>query len=276
MDSIEEILHKFTLGKLSFEEVVMAVEKERSESILKIKDFAQLDMTRVDRTGIPEVILAGVKSCEAVAEIAIAHATAKGFAVISRAKKEDVAELKRRIRSCSRRKSTEAIKEQYTDLDFELDYNHLAKTVVIKQRGYTFERLGKIGIIAAGTADISVAEEARTIAEVCGCEVITAYDVGVAGIHRLAEPLLRLKNEKIAAVIVAAGMDAVLPIVVAGLMDVPVIGLPTSVGYGMGGNGTAAILTMLQSCAPGLAVVNIDNGVGAGSFAAKCVRLLQK
>jgi len=102
-----------------------------------------------------------------------------------------------------------------------------------------------------------------------GCTVYTAYDVGVAGIHRLAEPLRRMLDEaRVDVLIVAAGMDGALPSVVAGLADVPVIGLPTPAGYGLGGGGVAALYSMLQTCAPGLAVVNIDNGVGAGAIAA--------
>src|SRR3712207_3946367 len=100
-----------------------------------------------------------------------------------------------------------------------------------------------------------------------GCRVEAAYDVGVAGIHRLAQPLRQFRAEAVDVIVVAAGMDGALPSVVAGLVDVPVIGLPTSVGYGMGGNGEAALLTMLQTCAPGLAVVNIDNVVGPGATA---------
>ena len=101
-----------------------------------------------------------------------------------------------------------------------------------------------------------------------GCQVHTVYDVGVAGIHRLWEPLAFLVEEaQVDVLIVAAGMDGALPSVVSGLVDVPVIGLPTSVGYGFGGGGEAALLSMLQTCAPGMAVVNIDNGIGAGAMA---------
>jgi len=101
-----------------------------------------------------------------------------------------------------------------------------------------------------------------------GCAVTEIFDVGVAGLHRLFEPLQQLLDEeRVDVLIVAAGMDGALPSVVSGLVDVPVIGLPTSVGYGMGGKGKAALLSMLQTCSPGLAVVNIDNGIGAGSMA---------
>jgi hypothetical protein len=123
-----------------------------------------------------------------------------------------------------------------------------------------------VGILAAGTSDVPVAEEARVTCEVLGCETIYAYDVGVAGIHRLFEPL-RNMIDKVCVIIVAAGMEGVLPTIVKSLVDVPVIGVPTSVGYGIGKDGVAALMTMLNSCSPGLAVVNIDNGFGAGVFA---------
>jgi NCAIR mutase (PurE)-related protein len=125
-----------------------------------------------------------------------------------------------------------------------------------------------VGIISAGTSDIPVAEEAAIIAEEMGCQVTCIYDVGVAGLHRLVEPLRNLLSSGVDAIVVAAGMDGALPSVVAGLVPVPVIGLPTSIGYGLGGKGIAALLSMLQTCAPGLSVVNIDNGVGAGTTAA--------
>ena len=127
---------------------------------------------------------------------------------------------------------------------------------------------GQVGVISAGTSDIPVAEEAALIAEEMGCQVTCIYDVGVAGLHRLVNPLRDLLARGTDAIIVAAGMDGALPSVVAGLVPVPVIGLPTSIGYGMGGKGVAALLAMLQTCAPGLSVVNIDNGVGAGITAA--------
>ena len=254
---MDEILRKVARGELSSEAASKAL---KSECIQVLKDFARLDLGRGDRTGIPEIIFAPGKRSAEVAEIALAHASAHGFALITRARAEDVDELKKRL---------EAAKNE----EFELDYNPIARTILVKLQGHEFEHRGKIGLIAAGTADRPVAEEARIVASVCGCEVLTAYDVGIAGIHRLAEPLVHLLNENVSALIVIAGMEGALPSVVAGLVDVPVIGVPTSVGYGMGGEGVAALLAMLQSCAPGLAVVNIDNGVGAATFAAKVVRL---
>lgn len=253
---MEKILKRFASGKIDIEE---ACKELKLESVRKIKDFARIDINRSYRSGIPEIILAEGKRSDEVADIAMALAAANGFALISRVREKDVEELKKRV-------------EAETE-ELEIDYNAVAKTVIVKKKGYEFEKTGKIGLIAAGTADRPVAEEARVVAEVCGCEVIKAYDVGIAGIHRLVEPLEEIVNARVAAIVVVAGMEGALPSVVASLVDVPVIGVPTSVGYGLGGKGVAALLSMLQSCSPGLAVVNIDNGVGAATFAAKCVRI---
>jgi NCAIR mutase (PurE)-related protein len=135
---------------------------------------------------------------------------------------------------------------------------------------------GLVGLLTAGTSDWPFAAEAQLIAREAGCTVLSFRDVGVAGLHRLVGPLETLIESDVDAIIVAAGMDGVLPSVVAGLIDVPVIGLPTSTGYGHGGSGEGALTTMLQSCAPGIAVVNIDNGVGAGAMAALIARRSQR
>ncbi len=250
---METILKRFASGEIGIEE---ACKELKQESVRRLKDFARIDVNRQYRTGIPEIIFAEGKNSAEVADIAIALATAKGFALISRARGTDVGAIKKRL-------------EEQGEA-FEIDYNEIAKTIRVQKSGYEFEKTGKIGLIAAGTADLPVAEEARVVAEACGCEVIKAYDVGIAGIHRLVEPLEEIVNANVAAIIVVAGMEGALPSVVASLVNVPVIGVPTSVGYGLGGKGVAALLSMLQSCSPGLAVVNIDNGVGAGTFAAKC------
>ncbi|RJS70983.1 nickel pincer cofactor biosynthesis protein LarB [Methanophagales archaeon] len=250
---METILKRFTSGEIGIEE---ACKELKQESVRRLKDFARIDVNRQYRTGIPEIVFAEGKNSAEVADIAIALATAKGFALISRARGTDVEAIKKRL-------------EEQGEA-FETDYNEVAKTIRVQKKGYEFEKTGKIGLIAAGTADLPVAEEARVVAEACGCEVIKAYDVGIAGIHRLVEPLEGIVNANVAAIIVVAGMEGALPSVVASLVNVPVIGVPTSVGYGLGGKGVAALLSMLQSCSPGLAVVNIDNGVGAGTFAAKC------
>lgn len=214
-------------------------------------DEAHLDVGRERRRGIPEVILAENKTDAQVLSIARAFVRRNGRALISR----------------MRPALFERVRDEFADCDVFL--REAACAAAIYQQGFVPQRTGgRVGLISAGTSDIPVAEEARLVAEAMGCQVEVIYDVGVAGLHRLLGPLQALLKEGVDAIIVAAGMDGALPSVVSGLVDVPVIGLPTSVGYGLGGKGLGALLSMLQTCAPGLTVVNIDNGVGAGATAA--------
>ncbi|MFX1586918.1 MAG: nickel pincer cofactor biosynthesis protein LarB, partial [Promethearchaeota archaeon] len=153
--------------------------------------------------------------------------------------------------------------------NYVLKTNELAKIMIIKEKDYEFQKKGGVvGIITAGSSDIPVAEEAKVIAESMGCSVITSYDLGIAGIHRIFTPLSEMIKKGVHVIIVCAGMEGTLPGVVAALVDVPVIGVPISSGYGLGEKGIGALTTMLQSCSPGLLVVNIDNGFGAGASAA--------
>jgi NCAIR mutase (PurE)-related protein len=215
------------------------------------REVARLDFGREHRTGIPEVILAEVKSDAQVVAAVRAFVDRTGRAIVSRMRDETAEHLKREFAS------------------YTLDARHLAHAMAIHAPGHIRPRTGgRIGVLTAGTGDVFVAEEARLIAEEMGCEVETLYDVGVAGIHRLFDPFREMLQRDISAVIVCAGMDGALPSVVAGLSPVPVIGVPTSIGYGVGGKGRAALLSMLQTCVPGLTVVNINNGIGAGATAA--------
>jgi NCAIR mutase (PurE)-related protein len=146
-----------------------------------------------------------------------------------------------------------------------IDYAHAARVL---RRGFAPEPLeGKVGLLTAGTSDVPVADEARMVVEACGLASRLEADLGVAGLHRFVGPLAATLEWGADVIVVAAGMDGVLPGLVAGLIDVPVIGLPVSTGYGRGGAGEAALGAMLQSCSTGLVVVNIDNGVGAGAAA---------
>jgi NCAIR mutase (PurE)-related protein len=129
--------------------------------------------------------------------------------------------------------------------------------------------------MAAGTSDIGVAEEARLVAKAMGCDSIVSYDVGIAGIHRLFPELREMISRRVGSIVVAAGMEGALASVVASMVDVPVVGVPTSVGYGFGGSGVGALASMLQSCTLGLAIVNIDNGVGAGAYAASIAKRMK-
>ena len=209
------------------------------------------DPQRESRKGVPEIVFGETKTTSQV--IAMAHSllAESGRAIISRARPETI----------------EAVRQEFQN--YTLRTRSTSQALAIYQPDYVPTKTGgRVGILSAGTSDIPVAEEAALIAEEMGCDVTCIYDVGVAGLHRLLVPLRDLLSSGVDVVIVAAGMDGALPSVVAGLVPVPVIGLPTSVGYGLGGQGLAALLSMLQTCAPGLSVVNIDNGIGAGSTAA--------
>jgi NCAIR mutase (PurE)-related protein len=208
------------------------------------------DFRRAKRKGVPEVILAATKSEEQVIAAARAFIENTGRALLSRPRPQMAARLA----------------EVFAG--YQVEVRGTGRIVAIHTPGYVLLRTGgRVGVLTAGTSDVPVAEEARLLAEEMGCEVATLYDVGVAGLHRLLGPLQDLLDAGVDALVVAAGMDGALPSVVAGLAPVPVIGVPTSVGYGAGGRGRAALLSMLQTCAPGLVVVNIDNGVGAGATA---------
>lgn len=209
------------------------------------------DPERESRKGVPEVIFG--ESKEVAQVIAMAHRLLQstGRTIISRVRPEAISFIQEAFQS-----STVRLYEA-------------SRIVVVYRPDYVRKHTGgRVGIISAGTSDVPIAEEAAVMAEEMGCSVTCIYDVGVAGLHRLLHPLRELLESGVDAIVVAAGMDGALPSVVAGLVPVPVIGLPTSVGYGIGGKGIAALLSMLQTCAPGLAVVNIDNGIGAGSTAA--------
>ena len=182
-------------------------------------------------------------------KIALAHLEETGSVIITRIAAEQIAAL----RAAELPDGTELV-------------HHSRARIVVMRSGERNPASGKVGILAAGTADIPVAEEARVVAEEMGCEVLAEYDVGVAGIHRLFPCLERMLE--VDAFVVAAGREGTLPAVVAGLVDAPVIGLPVSTGYGLGGNGLAALYSMLQSCSV-ITVVNVDAGFVAGAFAAK-------
>jgi hypothetical protein len=152
-----------------------------------------------------------------------------------------------------------------------------SRTLLAAEKSFQRKMGGAIiGIVAAGTSDIGVAEEARLVALAMGCESVVSYDVGIAGMHRLFPELKEMISQRVGAIVVVAGMEGALASVVASMVDVPVVGVPTSIGYGFGANGVAALASMLQSCTLGLAVVNIDNGVGAGAYAASIAKKMKR
>ncbi len=251
MDNIREILNKLLEKKCSVEEAEKFL---KANLIEEVGDLAKLDIFRKVRTGVVEVIYAENKTPQMVSEIANSFLKSNRFTVISRFNEEQNQFLK---------------KEFENNDNYVLKINELAKIMIIKEKDFEFEKKGGVvGIITAGSSDIPVAEEAKVIAESMGCSVITSYDLGIAGIHRIFTPLSEMIKNGVHVIIVCAGMEGTLPGVVAALVDVPVIGVPISSGYGLGEKGIGALTTMLQSCSPGLLVVNIDNGFGAGASAA--------
>lgn len=207
-------------------------------------DFAKLDHHRTLRRGFPEVVLGAGKTVEQVVEIAQRLAAQADRLLVTRVS----------------RAYFEAVQAVIPDVA----YNSVAKTIQLNRCPQPRLRPGVL-VLSAGTADIPVAEEAVVTAELMDNAVVRLYDVGVAGLHRLLDHLPILNQARV--VVAVAGMEGALPSVVSGLVSVPVIAVPTSIGYGASFQGLAALLGMLNSCSPGVSVVNIDNGFGAGYLA---------
>jgi len=210
------------------------------------------DFKRMSRCGIPEVVYGGGKSGRQLAEIAVKFIKISGRMIATKTSPEKAMEVA---------SSLEGVDSSYSED---------SGVLVVRRRGLRKPKAScVVGLVTAGTSDIPVAEEARIVLEELGCRVVSAYDVGVAGVHRIYPALRRMGKASV--IIVVAGMEGALPSVVSGLVDVPVIGVPTSVGYGVGAGGRAALYSMLTSCAP-MAVVNIDNGYGAAVVAYQIAR----
>ena len=248
IDVIKRLLEDYKAGEASINDVLGKIKE------LPYKDigFAKVDSHRKIRCGFPEVIFCMGKTTEQVVKI-VEHIVAGGNDMLAtRASME--------IYEAVSRKFSEAV------------YNEQARTITIRKTKRKPHK-GLILIITAGTSDIPVAEEARGKAEIMGNNVKVLYDVGVAGIHRLMKSHGELLKANV--IIVVAGMEGALASVVGGLVDCPVIGVPTSIGYGASFFGVAPLLSMLNSCAAGVSVVNIDNGFGA-AYAASLINRARK
>jgi len=208
-------------------------------------EFARVDHHRDLRIGMPEVIYCQGKTVVQIKKIIQSMNRAGHSVLATKLSKDSFRKLKPSLPKVS-------------------EYNKMAQTLVIEKNKQR-KRSGLIIIISAGTSDIPIAEEASVTAQLLGSRIETLFDVGVAGIHRLLDNLEQIRKARV--VIVVAGMEGALASVVGGLIDKPIIAVPTSIGYGTSFGGVSALLTMLNSCAPGIAVVNIDNGFGAGSMA---------
>lgn len=243
-----EILESLKEGKIS---TGNAKKLLSLHSIEEVEKFAKIDINRSKRRGVPEVIFAETKELGEIKKIIKRTLEKTNSVVVSRIKKEDYV----KILTFSKRIKVKIKKGKKSS-------SLLLFKKPIKPHG------GKVGIITAGTSDIGVAEESRLMCEAMNCQCITSYDVGVAGIQRIFPVLRKMINEDVDCVIVAAGMEGALATMVSTMIDIPIIGIPTSVGYGYGEKGIAALASMLQSCSLGLSVVNIDNGIAAGGIAA--------
>jgi NCAIR mutase (PurE)-related protein len=239
------VLRRLASGEMSEDEALAEIRRIQLD---ELGGRARLDLGRYLRRGIPEVVLAGGKSPADAAHLVVRMAEQHGQGLISRM-------------TAAHRAALDGVARGMRILDY-----HSSARVI--REGFEPEPVdGRVAILTAGTSDVPVAEEARMIVEACGLEARLEADLGVAGLHRFVGPLAALLEWGADVIIVAAGMDGVLPGLIAGLVDVPVIGLPVSTGYGRGGSGEGALTTMLQSCSTGLVVVNIDNGIGAGTAA---------
>ncbi len=215
-------------------------------------DFAKLDIDRIKRRGYCEAVFCECKSNDQLLNIFRSFKEAGSNVLGTRASKEQA----------------QILMEKFADL---VQYDETSKTLTLIQN--EIEKIGEIAICTAGTGDVPVAEEAARTAQFYGSNVKRYYDIGVAGIHRLFDKLEEIKKANV--IVAVAGMEGALASVIAGLVDIPVIALPTSVGYGTGFKGLSALLTMLNSCAEGITVVNIDNGYNAGYSAGQINRLIE-
>jgi pyridinium-3,5-biscarboxylic acid mononucleotide synthase len=245
-ESIRKLFEQVRKGKLTPDDAVARLRHLPFEDL----GFAKVDHHRALRAGMPEVILGEGKTPAQVAAIFARLSKHGGNILATRVSEKQFAAVKKKVRAA--------------------EYRELARAVVLQRDPKKYGK-GIVAVVSAGTSDIPVAEEAVVTAEIMGNEVEHFYDVGVAGIHRLLANREALTRARV--VIVCAGMEGALPSVVGGLVGVPVIAVPTSVGYGASFKGMAALLGMLNSCASNVSVVNIDNGFGAGYVASLINRL---
>ena len=244
-DSLRNLLEQFKGGQIELDAVLERLKALPFEDL----GFAKIDSHRCLRTGVPEVIFCQGKTIDQIQSIVLRISQQHHNVLATRASSEVFRGIREVIPDCR--------------------YHDLARMVVVKP--VPVEQAGNIAVVSAGTSDLPVAEEAAVTAEMLGGRVTRIYDVGVAGLHRLLDSCSDLFQANVA--VVVAGMEGALASVVGGLVACPVIGVPTSVGYGASFGGLAALLSMLNSCASGVSVVNIDNGFGAGYQAAMINRL---
>jgi len=245
---IYDILESLKTGKIS---VNNAKKLLSLYSIEEVEGFVKIDINRRNRRGIPEIVLAETKELDEIKKIIKKTLEKSNSIVVSRIKKTDYPKIQVFAKK----------------LKVKIKTGKKSSTLLLFKKPIKFHG-GKVGILTAGTSDIGVAEESRLMCEAMNCKCIISYDVGIAGIQRVFPILKEMIKEDVDCIIVAAGMEGALATLVSTLVDIPIIGIPTSIGYGYGGKGITALASMLQSCSLGLSVVNIDNGIAAGGIAA--------
>lgn len=240
-DRLRDLMKQVAAGEVDVDSALQRLKTLPYEDI----DFAKIDHHRSLRQGIPEIVYGAGKTKEQILRIIDVLSKSGSDAIVTRTDREVFESVRKRYKKAT--------------------FNEQARMIILRGGEKKPANSGFILVISAGTSDIPVAEEAAAMAEIMGNRVERLYDVGVAGIHRVLDKATLLMSATV--LIVVAGMEGALPSVVGGLVDKPVIAVPTSVGYGANFNGLSALLGMLNSCSPGVAVVNIDNGFSAGCIA---------
>jgi pyridinium-3,5-biscarboxylic acid mononucleotide synthase len=256
---LKTVLEKLVSGTITLN----AAEKQlKSDGIRHIgKSIANLDPHREARIGVPEVVLGSGKKYNDLLRIVDGILLDNDLVLVTKLSAQNLVKLRRAIRR--------------RNMNSESGVNCTSLLITKKRYKWT-RKSGRIGILCGGTSDIGIAEEARLMSKAMGCQALFDYDVGIAGIHRTVKAVKKMIESDVNVIVVVAGMEGALASVVSSLVDVPVVGVPTSVGYGFGSMGFAALASMLQSCSLGLAVVNINNGTGAGAFAARVAKSITK
>lgn len=251
-DKIDELLLKYKEGNRSTSEIKKAIIEQITSHINSEVVF---DINRESISGVPEVIFAETKDPELCIKITTKVVQEKGVILLSRCLKNHF----------------NAFNDWVNHTDYILEMNERARTILVYTKDYKFEsdpKKGLVALITAGTTDIPIAEEAANTLKLMNVAFKSFYDIGIAGLHRLQNPLKEIKKLKPDCIVVFAGMEGALPSVIASLVNIPIIGVPISAGsYGYGSGGETALKSMLQTCSPGIAVVNIDGGFRAATIA---------
>ena len=257
MMSVSDVLASVKSGRISLRKAESLL---RLDAVGIVGDLARLDYNRYLRRGVPEIVYAQSKTTDQLVKIISKLITKRNDdtlpIILSKVRRDQVSEV------------VKFGTGKFRERGYAARYYEEASMITIgRNMERTRKKLGRVALLAAGTSDIPALSESEVLLNLLGCNTIRYNDVGVAALHRLSEPLKKIFEFQPDAIIVAAGMEGALPSLIAGLSDVPVIGLPTSVGYGYGRNGEAALMSMLQACPLGICVVNIDAGVAAGVVA---------